>query len=110
MNLPTPPAETPMCRLSLVFPAALETRLHTCLQTRLPAPPRYTVLDGEGHGIDFAEASVREQIRGRVELRVLVMLLPEAAVAEVLAHLRADIADARVQWWTESVLAWGSLG
>ena len=110
MNVSTPSAETPMCRLSLVFQAALEPRLHTCLQTRFTAPPRYTVLSGDGHGIDFAQASVREQVRGRVQLRLLVMLLPESAVAEVLAYLRADLADARVQWWTEPVLAQGSLG
>lgn len=110
MNAPTPPVETPLCRFSLVFPAAIETRLHACLQTRLPTLPPYTVLRGEGHGIDFAQASVQEQVRGRVELRLLVMLLPESAVPEVVAHLRAGVADARVQWWTESVLARGSLG
>ena len=97
-------------RFSLVFPASLEATVHACLQGFEPPLPDYTLLEGEGHGEVFAGASLREQVRGRVARRLLVMVLPAARVPALLDALGARIQDPRVQWWTEAVVASGELG
>lgn len=101
-------ADVPV-RLVLVFPPRLEPAVTEALMAT-PGMPGFTLLQAEGHSGDFARASAAEQVRGRVERRVLWMLLPPAQVEDVLAQLRREVDAHEVRWWLEPVLAAGRLG
>lgn len=104
-----PEAAPLLMRFNLLFPASLESVVHSCLQEFEPPLPDYTVYEGEGHGAVFEGASLREQVRGCVARQLLVMLLPASHIPQVLSALGARIKDSRAQWWTESVVACGGL-
>ena len=46
---------------------------------------------------------------GRVDRRVIWVLIEYEQLEQVLAHLRQRIASSDVRWWVESVLASGRL-
>ncbi|WP_028838568.1 DUF3240 family protein [Thermomonas fusca] len=98
-----------LVRLSLVFPPRLETALTEALVAGAGLPG-FTLLHAEGHSSDFSTASAAEQVHGRVQRRVLWMLLPRAQVDTVLAALRGQVDAQEVRWWIEPVLAMGRLG
>ena len=96
-------------RLNLVFPPRLETALTEALVAGAGLPG-FTLLQAEGHSSDFSTASAAEQVHGRVQRRVLWMLLPRAQVDTVLVALRGQVDAQEVRWWIEPVLAMGRLG
>ena len=97
-----------LVRLNLVFPPALEDAVTEALMAA-PAQPGFTLLRAEGHTGDFARASIREQVRGRVDRRVAWVLIEPAGLDALLAHLRGQVASGEVRWWVEPVLASGRL-
>jgi len=98
-----------LARLTLVFPLVLEARVVQLMLEQEPPLPGFTVLDAEGHGADFARASIREQVRGRVARRLLTLVLPLPRAEALIAQLRSDLANAESAWWLEPVLAFGRL-
>ena len=98
-----------LVRLNLIFPPALEDSVTEALVSE-PAMPGFTLLQAEGDSSDFSTASAAEQVHGRVQRRVLWMLLPRAQVDTVLAALRGQVDAREVRWWIEPVLAMGRLG
>ena len=96
-------------RMTLVFPPELEDGITEALSAHAGLPG-YTLFHAEGHASDFRRASAGEQVRGRVQRRVLWMLLPQAQVEAVLATLRGQVDAQEVRWWIEPVLAMGRLG
>ena len=96
-------------RFNLVFPPRLETAVTEALVAEAGLPG-FTLLQAEGHSSDFSTASAAEQVHGRVQRRVLWMLLPRAQVDTVLAALRGQVDAREVRWWIEPVLAMGRLG
>lgn len=100
-----PPA---LVRLNLVFSPALENVVTEALMAD-PALPGFTLLHAEGHTSDFSRASIREQVRGRVDRRLVWVLIEPGRVDEVLALLRQRIVSRDVRWWVEPVLAGGKL-
>ncbi len=99
----------PLTRLTIAFPPALEARIVELLLEHEPPLPGFTVLRGEGHGADFSRASVREQVRGRVDRRILMIILPQAHAEALLDALRSAVPNPQVAWWLEPVLAFGRL-
>ncbi|WP_240096549.1 DUF3240 family protein [Thermomonas flagellata] len=97
-----------LVRLTLVFPPRLEDAVTDAL-TAHPGLPGYTLVRAEGHAHDFARASTAERVRGRVQRRVLWMLIAPEQVETALDALRAQVAATDVRWWTEPVLAAGRL-
>jgi hypothetical protein len=95
-------------RLVLIFPPHLEETLVAALMQE-DDMPGFTILQAEGHSSDFAHASIAEQVRGRVQRRVLWMLLAHAQVDAVLTVLRNQMDVHDVRWWVEPVLAMGKL-
>ena len=95
-------------RLNVVFSPRLEAAITEALVAEAGLPG-FTVLHAEGHSSDFMHASIAEQVRGRVQRRVLWMLLPHVQVEAVLAVLRAQVDMHEVRWWIEQVLAMGKL-
>ena len=100
--------EAQLVRLNLVFPPALEDAVTEALMAD-PTLPGFTLLHAEGHTGDFARASIREKVRGRVDRRVIWVLIEPERLEQVLAHLRQRIASSDVRWWVEPVLASGRL-
>lgn len=96
-------------RLTLVFPPNLEDRLVELLLEQEPPLPGFTIVAGEGHGADFASASLREQVRGRIAQRVVLMVLPAERIERLIAALRVSLPHPHVIWWAEPVLAFGRL-
>jgi hypothetical protein len=96
-------------RLTLVYPPTLEDELIARLLDYEAELPGFTTLAAAGHGGDFARASARERVRGRVARGMLLMVLPAASVDALLAHLAAHIRNPRVVWWTDPVIGFGTL-
>lgn len=100
---------TDLQRLTLVFPPNVEERLLELLLEQEPPLPGFTVVAGEGHGADFATASLREQVRGRVARRIVLMVLPAESIEQLIGRLRATLPNPHVTWWVEPVVAFGRL-
>lgn len=96
-------------RLNVLFPPRLETAITEAI-TADARMPGFTLLHAEGHTSDFGKASPAEQVRGRVQRRVLWMVLPADQVDDALDVLRAHVDSRDVRWWTENVLRMGRLG
>lgn len=97
-----------LVRLNLIFSPALEDAITEALMAD-QGLLGFTLLHAQGHTGDFSRASVREQIRGRVDRRVIWVLLEPVQLEGVLASLRQRIASRDVRWWVEPVLAGGRL-
>ncbi len=95
-------------RLNLVFHPALEDAVTGALMAD-PTLPGFTLLHAEGHSSDFAHASIREQVRGRIDRRVLWVVIERERTAGLLAALRQRIASRDVRWWMEPIVAMGRL-
>ena len=54
------------CKLTLVYPLTAEDRIVELMLETTPPIGGFTTMRAEGHGHDFAEASVNERVRGRV--------------------------------------------
>lgn len=100
---------TELERLTLVFPPAVEGGLLEFLLGQEPPLPGFTVVAAEGHGADFAAATLREQVRGRVARRMLLMVLPRERIEPLIAALRAALPHPHVTWWVEPVRDFGRL-
>ena len=98
-----------LTRLTIAFPPALEARIVELLLEQEPPLPGFTILRGEGHGADFSRASIREQVRGRVDRRILMLILPQAQAMALLDTLREAVPNPQTAWWLEPVLAFGRL-
>ncbi|MDE2372478.1 MAG: DUF3240 family protein [Burkholderiales bacterium] len=95
-------------RLNLIFPPSLETAVTEALIDD-PTMPGFTLLHAEGHSSDFSHTSARERVRGRIERRVLWVVIERERLEQVLAVLHERVASAEVRWWTDPVLALGRL-
>lgn len=102
-------ADEPLTRLTLVLPPMLEARVVQLLLEQDPPLPGFTLLAAEGHASDFVHASIPEQVRGRVNRRLLILVLPEARAVALLEYLRATVSNPEVAWWLEPVLKFGRL-
>jgi hypothetical protein len=100
---------TMLRRLNLVFPAALENAVTEALIEHEPPLPGFTLLKAEGHGGDFANASTEECVRGRVDRRVVWIVLPQNEVAAVVAFLQSRLRSGEIVWWTEPVESFGRM-
>ena len=98
-----------LTRLTLAFPPSLESRIVELLLEQEPPLPGFTILHGEGHGADFSRATIREQVRGRVERRILMLVLPHAQAMALVDALGDAVPNPQTVWWLEPVLAFGRL-
>lgn len=102
--------ETPLVQLALAFPVAVEEQLLAELRAIDPDLPGFTSLRGQGHGHGYAKASVREQVRGRIDRGVLLMALAPARADAIVTALRERLPVSEIAWWIVPVLAFGRLG
>lgn len=98
-----------LCRLNFVLPAALEDAVAAALIEHEPPLPGFMLLHAEGHSGDFAHASAEERVRGRVDRRVVWMVLPRDEAAALIDFLRSRVRSSEVVWWMEPVESFGRL-
>lgn len=95
-------------RLILVFPPDLESAV-TDAMILCPGLPGFTLQHAEGHSSSFAHATAIERVRGRIERRVLWVVIEQAQLEQTLIWLKAHVPSREVRWWTEPVLQSGRL-
>lgn len=96
-------------KLTLSCPsAAAEPIIEHLLESRF-VPNGFTTLAGSGHGADFRAASLRERVRGRIDVTLLVAILPAIDVPHLLAELREKFHGAHIRYWIEPVQDSGDL-
>ena len=97
------------CKLTLVYPLDAEDSITELLLTAEPPLTGFTTLVAEGHGHDFASASTRERVRGRVRRGVLTVILSRGRLDWVLDEIRSKAAIPDLIYWVEPVEAFGRL-
>lgn len=95
-------------KLTLSCPQALADRLTEHL-LESEWSDGFTTLLGGGHGADFAAATLREKVRGQVDVMLVMLVLPSAHVTPLLDSLRAQLRAPHVRYWIEPVHAFGDL-
>ncbi len=95
-------------RMNLVFPPQMETLVTEALSAD-PHMPGYTLIRAEGHTSNFTRATDAELVRGRVEKRLLWLVIPAEQKESVLELLRGKMGPGELRWWTEAVLDRGHL-
>lgn len=96
-----------LCKLTLVYPVTADDQILDFLLDSRPPLPGFTSLRAEGHGSGFESASTREKVRGRVERRLLFMILGRGRLQSLLTELREQIAIPNLAYWVEPVESFG---
>lgn len=101
--------DQPVCKLTLVYPLSAEDQIvESLLQSEVPLPG-FTTYQAEGHGLDFETASANERVRGRVKRGVMMVVLPRARLADVLAQVASAAPVPHLMHWVEPVESCGRL-
>ena len=90
-------------KLTLSCPCALAEQVTEVLLESEWVTEGFTTLDAGGHGADFATASLRERVRGRIETQLIIAVLPGAHAAPLLQELRERFRTPQMHYWTELV-------
>lgn len=98
-----------LCKLTLVYPVDAEDRLLELMLESQPPLGGFATWRAEGHGQDFARASVAERVRGRVARGVLVMVQPRSRIDQLLTEIGAVAPIAHLTYWLEPVLEFGRM-
>jgi len=96
-------------KLTLACPQALAEQISEFLLDSDALKGGFTAWNANGHGADFATASLREQVRGSVHVFLLTAIVDETGLAPLLASLRAQFRAPHIRYWTEPVLEFGDL-
>ncbi len=96
-------------RLNLSCPQSLIEQVVEFLLEHETMIGGFTSLAAHGHGRDFASATLREKVRGRVQSTLLTAILPAENVAPLLQELRNQFRAPHLFYWTEPVLDFGDL-
>jgi hypothetical protein len=97
------------CKLTLVYSPAAEDHIVELMLNSEPPLTGFTTWKAEGHGHDFAKASARERVRGRVTRGVLTVIVPRARLPMLFEDIRTKAAIANLAYWVEPVEAFGRL-
>jgi hypothetical protein len=101
---------TALVQLTLAFPLVLEEQLLGELLELDPDLPGFTTLRAQGHGHGYAHASISEQVRGRTDRGLLLLVLAADRAEALVAGLRMRLPVVEAAWWITPVLAFGRLG
>ncbi len=97
------------CKLTLVYPLTAEDRIVELMLETTPPIGGFTTMRAEGHGHDFAEASVNERVRGRVRRGVLIAVMIKSRADQLLAELEAKVPLRYLAYWLEPVISFGRM-
>ncbi|WP_296713184.1 DUF3240 family protein [Rhodoblastus sp.] len=99
--------DSELCKLTLVYPEAADDLILDFLLASHPPLSGFTSLRAEGHGAGFEGATTREMVRGRVERRLLFVVLSRARLQNLLAELHERISVPNLAYWVEPVESFG---
>jgi hypothetical protein len=98
-----------LCKLTLAYPLTAEDRIVELMLETTPPIGGFTTMRAEGHGQDFAEASVNERVRGRVRRGVLIAVMIKGRADQLLAELEAKVPLRYLAYWLEPVISFGRM-
>ncbi len=101
--------DSPLRKLTLVFPKAIEATVIDTLDGLAPALPGYTSQDGFGRGSSMHLASASEKVKGAMRIFSLLLILPEERIFDVLEAIRCACPRRQISYWVEPVLEFGRL-
>lgn len=94
-------------KLTLSCPTALGEQVVEYLIASEWLEGGFTTIAAQGHGRDFAQASLREKVRGRADHLNIFAVLPAENIPPLLDALRARFRNPHMVYWTEPVHAFG---
>lgn len=94
----------PLCRLTLVFPAALEDQMIDELLEHPDWVLGFTSWPVDGHMEGLPFHTTAEQVRGRLRSVRLDTVLARANADLLVPHLKAALPRADIIWWIEPVV------
>lgn len=97
------------CKLTLVYPIAVEDRIVELLMESDPPVRGFTTWAAEGHGHDFAQASLQERVRGRVARGVLVAVMMRDRAERLLSEIEQKAPLNHLAFWLEPILGFGRM-
>jgi|GEM_PF-232180 len=95
--------DSQVCKLTLVYPICAEDQVVETLLEQEPPLPGFSTFVVDGHGHDFSQASMAEQVRGRVKNGMMVAVMPRPRLLPLLDVIRAEIPIAGLAYWVEPV-------
>lgn len=108
-SLAPPDMDQSLCKLTLIYPPASETHIVELMMNSEPPLLGFTTWNAGGHGHALSNASMREQVRGRISRGILVVVLVRARLAPLLEEIRIKAAIPDLVYWSEPVEAFGRL-
>ncbi len=109
MNIPLSPS-SPDCLLTVSLPQALEEEMLDTLLSRPDMAPGFTVLHGQGVGINIQLSSTMEQVQGRARRVIVQIALSQTQLPDLLSVLRQTMPNPQIAYWVTPLLAFGRLG
>lgn len=94
-------------KLTLSCPTALGEQVVEYLLDSEWLESGFTTIAAQGHGRDFAQASLREKVRGRIDNLNILAVMPAEKLPPLLEALRARFRNPHMIYWTEPVQAFG---
>lgn len=98
-----------LLKLSLLFPKENLDRMAELLTTMSPAVDHYTTWNVDGNLEIGQKAKISEQVRGRLDQRILMTILPEDRIALILEVIQHELHGEEISYWIEAVEAYGML-
>jgi hypothetical protein len=98
-----------LIQLTLACPQPLAEQMVEFLLESSWLEGGFTTLAGSGHGADFTGASLREKVRGRVQVQLMIAVLPADHLSSLLMALRTKFKAPHIRYWTQPVQELGDL-
>lgn len=96
-------------KLTLVGPVAIESAMIDCLDRLKPDLPGYTIISGEGRGLEADLPSPAERVRGAMRVITVLIILQEMQITPVLEAIREACPRPNIAFWVEPILDFGRL-
>lgn len=95
--------DTALCKLTLIYPPAVEDLLGELLLTADPPIYGFTTWIADGHGLDFGAASANEKVRGRIRRGVMMLVLSRDRLPALIETIKGAITVPGMAFWIEPV-------
>lgn len=95
--------EAALCKLTLVFPPALEDILIESLLLADPPLYGFTTWHADGHGLDYANATANEKVRGRIRRGVMVIVIVRTRLPDLIGIIKSALHAPGLAYWVEPV-------
>lgn len=98
-----------LVKLTFTFPSEGLELITEILTSMSPAVDHFTTWLVEGNLEIGQNAKISEQVRGRLDQRILLTILPEERIPHILDAIRQDFKGVEISYWVEPIEAYGML-